>query len=53
MTTTNVTITGNYAYIMTANETTQVVISEYINGGALHLTAQQEKALADAGITRG
>lgn len=47
---TQVTIQGNYALIVEGNVTTQVVISEYLNGGAKHLTPEQVKALADAGI---
>ena len=47
-----VTIQGNYAYLVKGNETTQVVISEYVNGGAKHLTAEQIEALAEAGVTQ-
>ena len=47
-----VTIQGNYAYLVKGNETTQVVISEYVNGGAKHLTAEQIEALAEAGVTK-
>lgn len=45
---TNVTIQGNYALIVEGNVTTQVVISEYLNGGAKHLTAKQVEALENA-----
>ena len=47
-----VTIQGNYAYLVKGNETTQVVISEYVNGGAKHLTTEQIEALAEAGVTK-
>lgn len=49
---THVTIQGNYALIVEGNVTTQVVISEYLNGGAKHLTPEQVKALADAVLNR-